>query len=187
MILYQSVAKRILSRRKRRRLRSRVQLKTIVRKTRKQDRILDVDDTGTPKILIPEQTYWYKNYLLFPHLNSPKFVAKFRLRFRVPYSSFQSLLELVKKEPSFNRWDENNSIRSKRKRKPIGLLLLGALRYLGRGWTFDDLEECTGISQETHRVLFHIFVKFGRDVLYLKYTKYPKTVKKPILIPENLS
>ena len=45
---------------------------------------------------------------------------------------------------------------------------------MGRGWTFDDLEECTGISQEMHRAFFHIFVKFGRDVLYPKYVKYPK-------------
>ena len=61
------------------------------------------------------------------------------------------------------------------KRHPIELLLLGSLRYLGRGWTFDDLEECTGISEETHRVFFHAFVKFGRDVLYRKHVKYPKT------------
>jgi len=27
--------------------------------------------------------------------------------------------------------------------------------YLGRGWTFDDIEENTGISQETHRQFFH--------------------------------
>ena len=53
------------------------------------------------------------------------------------------------------------------------MLLLGALHYFGHGWTFDYLEECTGINQETHRAFFHIFVKFGRDVLYPKYVKYP--------------
>ena len=29
---------------------------------------------------------------------------------------------------------------------PIDFLILGALIYLGRDWTFDDLEEATGVS-----------------------------------------
>ena len=41
---------------------------------------------------------------------------------------------------------------------PLSLLILGALRYLGRGWTFADLEENTAISIETHRTFFHEFV-----------------------------
>lgn len=45
---------------------------------------------------------------------------------------------------------------------PLELLILGALRYLGRGWSFDDLEEATGISQEVHRRFFHLFI----EVLY---------------------
>ena len=57
----------------------------------------------------------------------------------------------------------------------LGLLLLGSLRYLGRGWTFDDLEETTGISQSLHRDFFHIFINFGRNYLYPKYVKYPST------------
>jgi hypothetical protein len=32
---------------------------------------------------------------------------------------------------------------------PLELLMLGALRYLRRGWTFDDLAECTGTKVET--------------------------------------
>ena len=60
------------------------------------------------------------------------------------------------------------------KLSPIGLLLLGSLRYLGRGWTFDDLEETTGIDEEVHRVFLHQFIRFGRDVLYPQYVKYPK-------------
>ena len=182
MILYpprqlqhQSVAKRIMSRRKKRRQCLSVKVKKIVRKTRMCNPILDVDDDGIRTNLIPEKTYWYRNYVSFPHLDSPKFLAKFRRRFRLPYHCFLSLLELVKNDPTFERWDVNRFIRSRVKRHPIELLLLGSLHYLGRGWTFDDLEECTGISEETHRVFFHAFVKFGRDVLYRKYVKYPKT------------
>ena len=49
------------------------------------------------------------------------------------------------------------------------------MHYLGRGWTFDDLSEGTGISRDVHRKLFHQFVYFGKEVLYPKYVKYPKT------------
>ena len=47
------------------------------------------------------------------------------------------------------------------KKNPISLLLLGSLRYIGRGWCFDDLEEATGISEEVHRVFFHQYILFG--------------------------
>jgi hypothetical protein len=51
---------------------------------------------------------------------------------------------------------------------------MGTLRYLGRGWTFDDLEESTGISREVHRNFFRKYLKFGRYVLYDRYVTYPK-------------
>jgi hypothetical protein len=59
---------------------------------------------------------------------------------------------------------------------PMELLLLGSLRYLGRGWSFDDLEESTSISQETHRCFFHIFIQFGRPILYPLYVIHPTNV-----------
>jgi hypothetical protein len=48
-------------------------------------------------------------------------------------------------------------------------MVLGALRYLGRGWTFDDLHEATGIDAETHRQFFHKFIEFGSTLLYNKH------------------
>ena len=51
--------------------------------------------------------------------------------------------------------------------------MLGSLRYLGRGWTFDDIEENTAISNEVHRTFFHHFVEFGSTVLYDKYVLTP--------------
>ena len=65
-----------------------------------------------------------------------------------------SLLAEIKGVHYFDQWDDDVYIRSKRKRSPLGLLLLGSLRYIGRGWTFDDLEEATGINEETHRQFF---------------------------------
>jgi len=54
-------------------------------------------------------------------------------------------------------------------------MVLGAFRYyLGRGgWTFDDIEENTGISQETHRQFFHAFIEVGSTILYKKYVRTP--------------
>ena len=59
---------------------------------------------------------------------------------------------------------------------PIELLLLTSLQYLGRGWTFDDLEECTAISAEVIRVFFHCFISFGSDVLFRKWVDQPMTI-----------
>ena len=64
------------------------------------------------------------------------------------------------------------------------LLVLGSLRYLGRGWTFDDLEEATGISEESHRVFFHRFISCGRKFLFPKWVKAPQTASE---IEESMS
>jgi hypothetical protein len=44
------------------------------------------------------------------------------------------------------RWKDGATAANKKPAAPLCLLLLCALRYLGRGWTFDDLEESTAIS-----------------------------------------
>ncbi len=36
----------------------------------------------------------------------------------------------------------------------VELLLLGTLRYLGCGWTFDDCEESTAIDKDAHCYFF---------------------------------
>ena len=67
----------------------------------------------------------------------------------MPHSQFIWLLSKVRNHPLFKRW-----IPLQHNTSPISLLLLGSLRYLGRGWCFDDLEEVSGISEEVHRVFF---------------------------------
>jgi hypothetical protein len=42
---------------------------------------------------------------------------------------------------------------------PLQLLVMGSLWYLGRGLTFDDLEEATYISESSHHFFFHGFTK----------------------------
>ena len=48
----------------------------------------------------------------------------------------------------------------------MALLVLGALRFLGRGWCFDDLEECTYVSAETHRRFLLAFIEVGSTSWY---------------------
>jgi hypothetical protein len=76
----------------------------------------------------------------------------------------------------FHRWCGHKS--NNKQVSPIELLVLGSLQYLGRGWTFDDVEENTAISKEVHRTFFHRFVEFGSTVLYDKYVLTPNNVNE---------
>lgn len=58
------------------------------------------------------------------------------------------------------------------------LLVLGSLRYIGRGWTFDDIVESTCISAEVHRCFLQAFLHFGSTVLYSKYVLTPKNASE---------
>ena len=105
------------------------------------------DGNGNVVRCEPQFSQWFTSYLCAPALEGKKFHTKFRHRFRMEHSSFLKLLHMVKDNKCF----------SKRARKtgptgpsPVGLLLLGSLCYLGRGWTFDCLEEQTSISREVH-------------------------------------
>ena len=61
----------------------------------------------------------------------------------------------------------------------IALLLLGALRYIGRNFTFNDIEEANGISREVNRSFFHQFILYGSTVLYHQHVTIPATTTNP--------
>jgi hypothetical protein len=134
------------------------------------------DEDGSKRPCLPRQTFWYSQYVLHPDLGDPHFHKIFRLRFRLPYEQFVQLHQRLESEPSFARWHAGKvNPWSRIETTPISLLLLTSLRYLGRGWTFDDLSENTSISQETIRVFFHSFIAFGSTVLYTEYIRPPTT------------
>jgi hypothetical protein len=135
----------------------------------------DTED-GPLEIIAPEDSLWYKAYVRnFLMLEPKSFMAKkFRERFRLPYPNFLELVVSVSESEFFDRWcgyKPNNKQSS-----PIELLVLGSLRYLGRGFTFDDIEENTAVSKEVHRTFFHRFVEFGSTVLYEKYVLTPHNI-----------
>ena len=54
------------------------------------------------------------------------------------------------------------------------LLSLGSLRYVWRGWTFDDALESTGISVGAMINFFETFVTCGSEDFYGKHVTIPK-------------
>jgi DDE superfamily endonuclease len=95
----------------------------------------------------------------------------------MPYNSFLELVELANQDAIFRRWREGNVDAMSREATPISLLILCVLRYLGRGWTMDDLSENTGISREVIRCFLHKFLDFGSTVLFTKYVVAPTTAE----------
>jgi hypothetical protein len=97
----------------------------------------------------------------------------FRRRFRVPYPIYEDLLNIC-----------NNSDELGKKQAidccgfpsvPISILLLGTLRILGRGITFDGVAELSNVSEEVHRVFFHKFIEyFASKEVFSKYVYPPQ-------------
>jgi hypothetical protein len=124
----------------------------------------------------PTESLWWHMYVSCPQYDDPKFIRKFRRRFRLPYTQFTTFVEEAKKENWFPRWMGKDA--TGKNASPLELLILGAFRYLGRGFTFDDLEEVTAISEEVHRQFFHKFIEVGSTTLYEKYVTAPQNEKE---------
>ena len=108
---------------------------------------------------------WYKFYVRnFYITQDAKLVKASRNRFHLPYPQFLELVEDICSNDLFDRWCGYKS--NNKKVSLVELLILGSLRYLGRGWTFDDCEESTAIDSDVHRSFFRVFIKFGSTVLY---------------------
>ena len=145
--------------------------------------------SGDWRPMTPKLSDWWVGYIQDPHPECRLWSKSFRLRFRLPYEEFVKLLKTMQEDDDrsdvyFRPWKtvelETNGGHCRpppRKVSPIELLLLGTLRYLGRGWTFDDLEESTYISRDVHRCFFHKFCAWGAKVLYPMYLKVPKTLQ----------
>lgn len=128
--------------------------------------------TGRIVMLVPTDSTWYKLYVSGRPADALG-LPKFRRRFRLPYDKYLELVADAKAQgwfPLVGKADATGKVGV-----PLELLILGALRYLGRGWTFDDLEESTAISAERHRTFLHEFVKIGATVLFEKYVVMPTT------------
>ena len=119
---------------------------------------------GNLRELVPEDTIWYHLYVANPPQNE-RMMVLFRNRFRIPYSYFLDLSKELIKNELFQRWSCCDA--SGLPPSNFKLLLLGSLRYIGRGWTFDDVSEANGISREVNRQFF--WLSLNMDLLnYIK-------------------
>ena len=113
-------------------------------------------ETGELEEIPPTQSMWYILYVGgAANVECKRFQNKFRRRFRMPYATFLELVSDAKAGNWFPSWMGCNC--AGKQSSPIELMILGSLRYLGRGWTFDDLEEATAVGEESHRRFFHQF------------------------------
>ena len=143
------------------------------RSVKKHNTLLYRDTDGTVKPLTWDKSLWYLNYIENPRPNDSKWNDKFRKRFRMPFEAFIELGIIAEASPKFERWKKKDAVGQRA--APTRLMLLGALRYIGRGWTFDDIEEATAIHEETHRQFFHVFIEWGSSVLFDEWVVPPET------------
>ena len=89
----------------------------------------------------------------------------------MPHFKFVEMYNDLSEEEAFLQWTSVDAVGESR--AELSLLLLGALRYLGRSWTFDCLEEANGLSRETNRLFFNAFIEYGDTKLYKRYVLGP--------------
>lgn len=109
----------------------------------------------------------------------PEFLQKFWHPFWLPYASYLELAAMCIADANsadgyFRCWQPGKTTANGTPCPPIELLVLTALRYLGRGWTFDDLEESTAISEEVTRTFANTFLQFGLMYCFLNGCTLPK-------------
>ena len=149
----------------------------ITRSCKKDRGFQAIDKDGKLFALTPKTSFWYTCYVLNGDNMNQKSLRKFRNRFRLPYENFLELVNELEESGKFDRWKEGSADKFGVEASPLSLLLLGALRYLGRGWTFDDIEEATAINAETVRQFFHKFIEYGSTDLYEKHVVTPTTAE----------
>jgi hypothetical protein len=85
----------------------------------------------------PKHTMWYCNYVEHPRLDSAEWLKTFRRRFGVHYSKYLEAVEDVMLDGKFLEWMKPEMADVA---LPIEVLVLGALRVLGRTiWGATDL------------------------------------------------
>jgi len=110
-----------------------------------------------------QESLWYEDYVLSDKCKDRTSRAGklFRRRFRMPWETYKTLVKEMRDDDWF-AGKVGGQTALGLPGIPLELLVLGSLRYLGRGWTFDDVAEATGVSEETHRKFFRLFCKAGR-------------------------
>ena len=131
--------------------------------------------TGISSRLSPFMSQWYIFYIQNAPSQDPRFLCKFRRRFRVPYGYFQELSAELKEREQFRPWWTGATDSLGKPSMSITLFVLTALCYIGRAWTLDDLSENACIGEEVVRRFLHKFLRYASTVLYHRYVVSPST------------
>ena len=70
----------------------------------------------------------------------------------------------IQEHDIFKRWTRVDAVGDPPSN--LKLLLLGALRFIGRNWTFDDICKANGISIDTNNNFLYSFMEYGGIILY---------------------
>lgn len=124
-----------------------------------------------------EECYWNKTYVL-GDCSTKREQKLFRRRFRLSHRAYKKLMALIREKEWFadQRWEKPDCCG--KRGASLDILVLTALRYLGRGWTFDDCAESTGISEDVITDFFHAYIEMGETKLYPMYVKWPTTTEE---------
>ena len=129
--------------------------------------------TGNPRIGTPMDCVWWVNHVTHAENMTPRMHDKFRRRFRMPFDAWKEFVNTLNQNELFRPWHRGAKNCAGAPCSPIELLSLGALRYIGRKCTFDDLEEVTFISERTHQRFFKKIIQYGAEHLYPEHVIAP--------------
>ena len=118
--------------------------KLITKRSVKRDKLLVQNDDGQLSKLTLQYSLWDRLYVQTTTRNT-RLAKHFCLRFRLPYDNFIALSDDVEHDELFVRCTCKYA--AGEEPSNIKLLVLGVLRYFGRPWTLDDIEESNGISR----------------------------------------
>lgn len=130
-----------------------------------------------------QSVWWAWNERMRLNPRDLKLQQRWRRRFRIPWSAFQSLLQEVRSLGVFTEEPASSGVIG----VPLELKLMGWLRVLGRGSCFDDIAELTNASEEVHRVFFHRMCKLYRQHFYPKFVSMPRSNDKILDLMDQYS
>lgn len=107
---------------------------------------------------------WSIQYVVAPNVS----------RFQLPFNAFNDFV-VYSNDGNYFPQSLGCNVAGKAA-SPLELMISGALRFLGRGWTFDDNEEATSMSEENHCHFFNKFIKFGSTILFNELVRTPQTL-----------
>jgi hypothetical protein len=134
--------------------------------------------TPTSKKRSLKINFWSSNWaalILHPDVRDPstKLAKLFRRRFRVPFPIFKGII--------LRRCEESNIFGIKSPgcvRVPTEFKILIALRILGRGNVCDDINESSGVPENTCNYIFHRFCTQFAKHFFKDYVKPPTGEQK---------